>query len=433
MSVRPENEVATVTQTMTELAVTPTTVGYDIEAIRADFPVLSRRVHDRPLIYLDNAASSQKPNFVLDAMDTYYRTTNANVHRGVHTLSEEATAQYEGARARVASFVGACCPKEIIWTRNATEAINLVAYSWGRANLRPGDHVLLTEMEHHSNLVPWQMLAGQLGVELDFVPVNDDGTLALEQLDRLLTRRTKLFSFTAMSNVLGTINPVQELTAAAHSVGALVLVDGAQSVPHMPVDVQALDIDFMVFSGHKMLGPTGSGALWGRREILNLMPPFMGGGDMIREVHLRESRWNELPWKFEAGTPAIAEAIGLGAAVDYLEKVGMEAIHAHEADLIAYAMSRLAEVEGLRMVGPAAEARGGLVAFTLGDIHPHDIASLLDGMGIAIRAGHHCAQPLHERFNLPATARASFYIYNTRAEIDALVAGLQKVVEVFSF
>ena len=410
---------------------TPTRL--DVAAIRADFPILSRRVKGKPLVYLDSAASSQRPVQVLDAMDRYYRETHANVHRGVHTLSEEATAQYEAARAKVSNFIGACCPKEVIWTRNATEAINLVAYSWGRANLKAGDRILLTEMEHHANLVPWQMLAAEREIQLDFVPVADNGTLILDNLDRLLTPKTKLFAFTAASNVLGTLNPVRELTDAAHKAGALVLLDACQSVPHLPVNVQALDVDFMAFSGHKMLGPTGSGVLWGRREILNAMPPFMGGGDMIREVHLRDFKPNELPWKFEAGTPAIAEAIGLAAAVDYLNTVGMEAIHAAERQLTAYAMARMSEVEGLKFLGPPADQRGGLVAFVLGDIHPHDIAAALDSMGIAIRAGHHCAMPLHERYGIPASARASFYLYTTREEIDILVAGLKKVVEYFSF
>ncbi len=405
----------------------------DIERIRADFPILSRIVNGKPLVYLDSAASSQKPRAVLDAMQHYYEHSHANVHRGVHALSEEATALYENARSRVATFVGSCCPKEIIWTRNATEAINLVAYSWGRSQLRSGDHILLTEMEHHANLVPWQILAAERGIILDFVRVADDGTLILEDVDRLLTPKTKLFAFSAVSNVLGTENPVQELAAAAHRVGALALVDGAQSVPHMPVDVQALGIDFLAFSGHKMLGPTGIGALWGRRELLNAMPPFMGGGDMIREVHLRESRWNELPWKFEAGTPAIAEAVGFGAAVDYLTALGMEAVHQREKELTRYAYEHMAEVPGIRILGPAPESRGGLVSFTLGDIHPHDIAGVLDSLGIAIRAGHHCAQPLHERFQIAASARASFYVYSTEAEVDALVAGLRKVVEFFKF
>lgn len=406
-------------------------VVLDIERIRADFPILNRTVHGKPLVYLDSAASSQKPVQVLDTMERYYRETHANVHRGVHTLSEEATAQYEGARAKVSNFIGACCPKEVIWTRNATESINLVAYSWGRVNINRGDRILLTEMEHHANLVPWQILAAEKGAELDFIPIADNGTLILDDLNRRLTPRTKLVSFTAASNVLGVINPVKEITAAAHRAGAKVLVDACQSVPHLPVNVQDLDIDFMAFSGHKMLGPTGIGVLWGRREILNAMPPFMGGGDMIREVHLRESRWNELPWKFEAGTPAIAEAIGLGAAVDYLNDLGMENVHAAEREITAYAMTRIAEIEGVKILGPAADKRGALVSFMLGDVHPHDIAAALDSLGIAIRAGHHCAQPLHERYGIPATARASFYIYNTKAEVDVLVAGLQKIVEYF--
>jgi cysteine desulfurase/selenocysteine lyase len=353
------------------------------------------------------------------------------VHRGVHTLSEQATALYEAARARMSQFIGACCPKEVIWTRNATEAINLVAYSWGLANLKSGDRILLTEMEHHANLVPWQIIAAKTGAALDFVRVADDGTLILDELPRLLTPDTRLFAFTAASNVVGTVNPVKKMTEMAHKAGALVLLDGAQAVPHMPVNVQELDVDFMAFSAHKMLGPTGIGALWGRRELLNAMPPFMGGGDMIREVHLRESRWNELPWKFEAGTPAIAEAVGYGAAVDYLNALGMEAVHAHEQQIIAYALERLAEIDGLRVLGPGAGERGGLVSFTLRNVHPHDIAGYLDSLGIAIRAGHHCAQPLHERFGIPASARASFYLYTTPAEIDALVDGLKQVVAFF--
>ena len=408
-------------------------MALDTESIRAGFPILQRRVHDKPLVFLDSAASSQKPRVVIEALDHYYEHTNANVHRGAYTLSEEATAQYEAARDRVARFIGAYASKEVIWTRNATEAINLVAYSWGRANLQRGDRILLTGMEHHSNLVPWQIVAQQTGAELDFVPLADDGTLVLDDLDRLFTPRTRLFAFTAMSNMLGTVNPVRLLTEAAHRAGALVLVDGAQAVPHAPIDVQDLGIDFLAFSGHKMLGPTGIGVLWGRREILNSMPPFMGGGDMIREVHLRTSLWNELPWKFEAGTPAIAQAIGLATAVEYLDGIGMDAIHQYESYLVHYAMEKLAEVQGLRILGPSAEKRGGLVSFTLGDIHPHDIAALLDTMGIAVRAGHHCAQPVHERFGVPASVRASFYLYNTPAEVDALTAGLQKVVEMFSF
>lgn len=405
---------------------------YDVEAVRAQFPILTRQVHGKPLIYLDSTASSQKPHVVIDRLAAYYEHGNANVHRGVHTLSEEATAAFEGSRAKVARFINAASSKEIIWTRNATEAINLVAYSWGSANLKPGDEVLITEMEHHSNIVPWQLACQRTGAALRYVPVDDEGYLRLDLLPALLTSRTRLFAFTAMSNVLGTINPTAELAAAAHAVGALALVDAAQSVPHLPVDVQALGADFLAFSGHKMCGPTGIGVLYGRRELLDAMPPFMGGGDMIKEVHLDASRWNTLPWKFEAGTPAIAEAIALGAAVDFLSDLGMPQIQAHEHRLVAYAMQQLSQVEGLRMLGPAAEHRGGVVAFTLGDIHPHDLAAILDGEGIAIRAGHHCAQPLHERYSLPASARASFYLYNTAAEVDQLVTALDKAKEMFA-
>jgi len=405
---------------------------YDVEAVRAQFPILTRQVHGKPLIYLDSTASSQKPHAVIDRLAAYYEHGNANVHRGVHTLSEEATAAFEGSRAKVARFINAASSKEIIWTRNATEAINLVAYSWGSANLKPGDEVLITEMEHHSNIVPWQLACQRTGAALRYVPVDDEGFLRLDLLPALLTPRTRLFAFTAMSNVLGTINPTAELVAAAHAVGALALVDAAQSVPHLPVDVQALGADFLAFSGHKMCGPTGIGVLYGRRELLDAMPPFMGGGDMIKEVHLDASRWNTLPWKFEAGTPAIAEAIALGAAVDFLSDLGMSQIQAHEHRLVAYAMQQLSQVEGLRMLGPAAEHRGGVVAFTLGDIHPHDLAAILDGEGIAIRAGHHCAQPLHERYGLPASARASFYLYNTAAEVDQLVTALDKAKEMFA-
>ena len=405
---------------------------FDVEAVRAQFPILTRQVHGKPLVYLDSTASSQKPQAVIERLATYYAQGNANVHRGVHTLSEEATAAFEASRAKVARFINAASSKEIIWTRNATEAINLVAYSWGSANLKPGDDVLITEMEHHSNIVPWQLACQRTGATLRHVPVDDEGFLRLDLLPTLLTPRTRLFAFTAMSNVLGTIVPVAELTAAAHAVGALALVDGAQSVPHLPVDVQALGADFLVFSGHKMCGPTGIGVLYGRRQLLEAMPPFMSGGDMIKEVHLDVSRWNTLPWKFEAGTPAIAEAIGLGAAVDYLDNLGMPAIQAHEHALVTYAMQQLQQVEGLRILGPDADHRGGVVAFTLGDIHPHDLAAILDGEGIAIRAGHHCAQPLHDRYGLPASARASFYLYNTAAEVDQLVAALDKAREMFA-
>jgi cysteine desulfurase/selenocysteine lyase len=403
-----------------------------VEQIRADFPILQREVHGHPLAYLDNAATSQKPLPVLQAMDDYYRLVNANVHRGVHTLSEEATAAYESARRRVAQFINAGSTREIIYTRNTTEAINLVAYSWGLENLGPGDEVLITQMEHHSNIVPWQLICQRTGATLRYVPIDSRGQLRLDLLQELLTGRTRLFAFVAMSNVLGTINPVAELVARAHAVGALALVDAAQSVPHLPVDVQALNCDFMAFSAHKMCGPTGIGVLYGRRELLELMPPFMGGGDMIREVTLEGSRWNTLPWKFEAGTPAIAEAIGLGASVDYLSSLGMEWVRRQEHELVAYAMERLAHVEGLRIVGPAASQRGGVVAFTLEGIHPHDISAILDAEGIAIRAGHHCAQPIHDTLGVVATARASFYFYNTLEEVDRLAQALEKVQSVFA-
>ena len=404
-----------------------------IETIRKDFPILQRVVNGHQLAYLDNAATSQKPLAVLQAMDDYYRNTNANVHRGVHTLSEEATAQYEGARGRIGRFINAGSSKEIIFTRNATEAINLVAYSWGLDNLGPGDEVLITEMEHHANIVPWQLICQRTGATLRYVPIDAQGSLRLDLLDELLTERTRLFAFVAMSNVLGAINPAAEMVARAHAVGALALVDAAQSVPHMPVDVQALDCDFLVFSSHKMCGPTGVGVLYGRRAVLEGMSPFMGGGDMIREVHMDGSRWNSLPWKFEAGTPAIAEVIGLGAAVDYLSNLGMGWVREQEHALVSYAVEKLTQVEGLRIIGPSGEQRSGVAAFTLADIHPHDIAAILDSEGIAIRAGHHCAQPIHDHFGIAATARASFYFYNTFEEVDRLAAALEKVQSVFSF
>jgi cysteine desulfurase/selenocysteine lyase len=403
-----------------------------VAALRDDFPILQRQVHGHPLTYLDNTATTQKPVQVLDAMDHYYRRLHANVHRGVHTLSEEATTAYENARLRVARFINAN-PKEVIFTRNTTESLNLVAYSWGRANLKPGHIVLITEMEHHSNIVPWQLVCEMTGATLRYVPITPGGELDEDALEQLLTERTKVFAFTAMSNVLGTINPVAELAARAHGVGAIVVVDGAQSVPTLTTDVQGLDVDFLAFSGHKMLGPTGIGVLYGKRKLLEAMPPFLGGGDMIREVKMSGSRWNELPYKFEAGTPAIAETIGLGAAVDYLGGVGMDWVLEHERKLTTYAWSRLQEVEGLRILGPEPNRRGGLLAFVLGDIHPHDIAAILDQDGIAVRAGHHCAQPIHDHYGLPATTRASFYIYNTEEEVDRLVLALYKAKAIFDF
>lgn len=402
-----------------------------IERIRQDFPILTRQVGDKQLVYFDNAASSQKPEAVLHTMDDYYRRYNANVHRGVHRLSEEATAAYEQARLKVARFIHARSDKQIIFTRGTTEGINLVAHTWGRANLGPGDEVLITEMEHHSNIVPWQILRDQLGFTLRYIPLTDSGELDLSKLDTLLTPRTKLVSFVHVSNVLGTVNPVAELVAAAHAVGAKVLVDGAQSVPHMPVDVQVLDADFLVFSSHKMCGPTGIGVLYGKRELLEAMPPWQGGGDMIREVKMSGSKWNSLPYKFEAGTPAVAEAIGLGAAVDYLSGLGMEWIHAQEQALVHYAYERLSQIEGVRIVGP--QERAGLVAFTFNDIHAHDLSAILDQDGIAVRAGHHCAMPIHDRLGIVATARASFYFYNTPDEVDQLCAGLQKAAQIFAF
>jgi len=402
--------------------------------IRKDFPILSRQVHGKPLVYLDSTASSQKPSAVIEAMSTYYETTHANVHRGVYEISEEATARMEKARVKVARFINVRQSKQIIFTRNTTESINLVAYSWGNKNISAGDLIVLTEMEHHSNLIPWQLLAQRTGARLEFVPISTDGLLDLDVYEQLLRQQPKLVAFTHMSNVLGTINPVQQMTAQAHSAGAIVLLDAAQSVPHMPVDVQAVDVDFLCFSAHKMLGPTGIGVLYGKRGILEDMPPFMGGGEMIRKVGLRESTWNDLPWKFEAGTPAIAEAIGLGAAVDYLNELGMENVRWHEQEITTYAMTQLQAVPGLTIYGPAASERGGVISFTLGDIHPHDLASILDQeVGVAIRAGHHCAQPLVERLGLAATARASFYVYTIPEDIDVLVQGLHKALQIFNF
>ena len=404
----------------------------NLTEIRKDFPILEREI--RPgvrLTYLDSTATSQKPLSVLRAMDDYYRHSNANIHRGVHTLAEEATALYEAAREKIARFINAASARQIIYTRNTTESINLVAYSWARANLIQGDLVLLTEMEHHSNLVPWQMLQAERGIELDFIPVTEDGLLDLEAYGTLLSRRPKLVSFTHMSNVLGTINPAAEMIHLAHDAGAITMVDGAQSVPHLTVDVQALDADFYAFSAHKMCGPTGIGALYGKIALLESMPPFLGGGDMIKEVKLRSFRPNTLPHKFEAGTPAIAEAVGFGAAVDYLTSLGMDNIAAHEHQITEYALERLEEIPGVKLFGPSADKKGGVAAFTLEGVHPHDVAHSLDRDGIAVRAGHHCAQPLHEKFGIPATSRASFYLYNTKDEVDLLVNGIYKVKEMF--
>jgi len=404
----------------------------DVLTLRKDFPILTREVRPGvPLVYLDSTATTQKPLPVLEAMEAFYRTNNANIHRGVHTLAEESTAMYEQARQDVANFINAASADEIIFTRNATESINLVAYTWARANLKTGDLVILTEMEHHSNLVPWIMLASERGVELDFIPVTGAGLLDLEAYQHLLTRNPKLVAFTGMSNVLGTINPVSEIVKLAHAAGALTLMDGAQSVPHLPVDVQALEVDFLAFSAHKLLGPTGIGALYGRADLLRAMPPFLGGGDMIKTVHLRSFTPNDVPHKFEAGTPAIAEAVGFGAAVQYLTRLGMQAVAVHEREIVSYAMERLEEIPGVQVFGPPAEKKGGVASFTLEGVHPHDIAQILDRDGIAIRAGHHCAQPLHEKYGITATARASFYVYSLKEEVDALVNGIYKVKEIF--
>ena len=404
----------------------------NLNEIRKDFPILTRETaNGKRVIYLDSTATSQKPLQVIEAMNDYYRRSNANIHRGVHTLAEEATSLYEGARERIAKFVNAASAREIIYTRNTTESINLVAYSWARANLKTGDLVILTEMEHHSNLVPWHMLQMERGIELDFIPVTENGLLDLDAYKSLLNRNPKLVSFTHMSNVLGTINPAGEIIKLAHAAGAVTLVDGAQSVPHLSVDVQALGADFYACSAHKMCGPTGIGVLYGKSALLEAMPPFLGGGDMIKEVKLRSFRPNTLPHKFEAGTPAIAEAVGFGAAVDYLTSVGMNAIAAHEHEITEYALERLEEIPGVKLFGPSAEHKGGVAAFTLQGVHPHDVAQILDQDGIAVRAGHHCAQPLHEKFGIPATSRASFYLYSTKEEVDQLVKGLYKVKEVF--
>ncbi len=403
---------------------------YDVKEIRKDFPILSREVNGKPLVYLDNAATSQKPRKVLDKLAEYYELHNANPHRGVHRLAEEATMMYEESRGKVAEFIGAKDPRSVIFTRGTTESINLVAYAWGRRNLREGDEVVLTESEHHSNLVPWQLAARDTGAKLRFIPIRGDGTLDMDEAERLIGRKTKLVSCIHASNVLGTVNPVEELSEMAHEQSALVMVDGAQSGPHLPVDVEALGCDFFAASGHKMLGPTGVGLLWGRPEVLDSMEPFLGGGEMIREVKLESSTWNDLPHKFEAGTMNVAQVVGLGAAVDYLNELGMEDVREHEKKLGDYAYRNLSEMEGVTIYGPS-QNRTGVVSFTLPDVHPHDISQLLDEEGVAIRSGHHCCQPLMRRLGVAATARASFYLYNTEEEVDKLVEAIQKAREFF--
>lgn len=403
---------------------------YDVAEIRRDFPILSREVNGKPLVYLDNAATSQKPRRVIDALTEHYERHNANAKRGVHRLAEETTTAYEGAREKVARFIGAPDSTGLIFTRGTTEAINLVAYAWGRKNLREGDEVVLSEAEHHSNLVPWQLAARDTGAKLRFIPILDDGTLDMEEAARLISSRTKLVACIHASNVLATVNPVEQLAEMAHDAGALMLADGAQSAPHLPVDVSELGCDFFAASGHKMLGPTGVGFLWGRPEILEEMDPFLGGGEMIREVHLERSTWNDLPHKFEAGTMNVAQAIGLGAAVDYLEELGMENVREHERKLGEYAYGKLSEVEEITIYGPE-ESRTGVVSFSLPDVHPHDLSQLLDEEGVAIRSGHHCCQPLMRRLGVGATARASFYLYNTEEEVDALVGAVARAREFF--
>ena len=402
--------------------------------VHSDFPILHQQIHGKPLVYLDNAATSQKPIVVLDALRHYYEYDNANVHRGVHTLSSRATDSYEGARDKVAAFVNAASRQEIVYTRNATEAINLVAYSWG-STLKSGDEIILSVMEHHSNLIPWQMLAQRTGAVLKFVGLTDTEEFDLEQFKSLLSDKTKIVSVVHVSNTLGCINPVKEICAEAHRYGAKVLVDACQSLPHMPIDVQAIDCDWLVGSGHKMCAPTGIGFLYGKLDLLRSMPPFLGGGEMIADVFLDHATYADLPHKFEAGTPAIAEAIGLGAAVDYLTNIGMDKIHAYEEELTAYLFHRLKEIPELRIYGPKpnedGSGRAALAAFTAGEVHPHDLSTILDQAGIAIRAGHHCTQPLHRHLKAQSTARASLYFYNTREEIDVFIASLKEAVEFF--
>jgi cysteine desulfurase/selenocysteine lyase len=400
--------------------------------IRDDFPILTQRPGGKPLVYLDSAATSQKPRQVIEALVRYYEEYNANVHRGVYSIAERATAEYEAARAKVARFVGAAGPDEIVFTRNVTEALNLVAYAWGRRHLGPGDEVLLTEMEHHSDLVPWQIVAQERGARLRHIPFDDHGRLVLDDLDRLLTDRTRIVCMAHVSNTFGTVNPVAEVARRARARGALVLVDGAQSTPHRPVSVRDLECDFFGFTGHKMLAPMGIGGLWARRALLEEMDPFLGGGEMISDVWLDHATWNEVPWKFEAGTPNVGGAIALGAAIDYLERLGMEAVQAHEREITAYALERLREIPGLHVLGPALEERGGVVSFWMDGIHPHDISQVLDTEGVCVRAGHHCTKPLHRRLGIGASARASFYVYTIREEIDALARALLKTRELFS-
>ena len=403
----------------------------DTARIRADFPILDRKIDGKPLIYLDNAATSQKPSCVIESLKDYYERYNSNIHRGLHTLSEEATEAFEGVRSRVASFIGAADEKEIVFTRNATEAINLVLNSWGRHNIGEGDEIVISAMEHHSNFVPWQQLAMEKKAELKIIELTEDGRIDLDDARAKITERTKLLAITQMSNVLGTVTPLKELIALAHEAGALALIDGAQGVPHLPTSVADLDCDFLVFSFHKMLGPTGVGVLWGRETILESMPPFLYGGDMISSVHRDRTRFNQIPWRFEAGTPNIADVIASGAAIDYLQELGMDAVRAHEEEMVAHALKRMQELDNVTIYGPHDPAsRGGVIAFNYGEIHPHDLGQILNEYGIAIRAGHHCCQPLMDDLGVMGTARASFYIYNTREEIDFFVDSLKEAEKV---
>lgn len=407
-----------------------TRVQYDVEKIRNDFPILSRDVRGKRLVYLDNAATTQKPRQVIDRLVRYYTEENSNVHRGVHYLSELATTEYENARGVVQRFINASSEKEIVFTRGTTEGINLVMQTWGRTNVGAGDEILISAIEHHSNIVPWQMLAQEKGASVRVIPVNDEGELLIDEYERMLNPRVKIVAVGHASNALGTINPLRRIIDAAHANGSLVLVDGAQGAPHIPIDVRALGCDFYAFSGHKVYGPTGIGVLWGRESLLDAMPPWQGGGDMILSVSFEKTTYNALPYKFEAGTPNIEGVVGLAAALDYVSGIGLEAIAAHEHDLERYATKRLSEIEGIRFIGTARE-KASVISFVLEGVHPHDIGTILDREGIAIRTGHHCAQPLMLRYNVPATGRASFGLYNTREEADALVAGLHKVIEVF--
>ncbi|HLJ58574.1 MAG TPA: cysteine desulfurase [bacterium] len=399
--------------------------------IREDFPILKQRVHGKPLVYLDSANTSQKPRQVIDALVRYYEEYNANIHRGVYAIAERATAEYEAARAKMARFLGAAEPAEVVFTRNITEALNLVAHSWGRRHVGPGDEILTTEMEHHSDLVPWQFLAQERGARLRHIPFDGEGRLVLDDLDRLINARTKIVALVHVSNAFGTVNPVTEIARRAHAHGAVVVVDGAQSAPHRPVDVRALGADFFGFTGHKMLAPMGVGGLWGRRALLEEMEPFLGGGEMISDVWLDHATWNDVPWKFEAGTQNVGDTIALGVAVEYLERLGMDAVAAHEREITTYALERLREVPGLRILGPTTGDRGGVISFMMDGVHPHDVAQVLDEDGVCVRAGHHCTKPLHRRLGIGSSVRASFYVYTIREEIDVLVRSLLKVRSLF--